>query len=277
MGQLGVPPSNSDTASSSVAKILGVLNVTPDSFSDGGQYVDQEDAVTHAKHMLANGADIIDVGGESTRPGAAWPTIEEEIDRVVPVIEALDPICRVGVDTRREEVARAAVAAGASLINDVSASLWEVAAELQVGWIAMHMQGEPATMQQNPTYDDVVSEVCWYLTDRAKAAEAAGVPEIWIDPGFGFGKSLDHNLQLLAHIDRFVETGWPVAVGTSRKSMLGQLIARSDGADQQTPPDDRLVGSVTTATYAMLHGVSLIRVHDVKAAKQAATVVAGER
>ena len=277
MGQLGAPPSNFDNRSSSVTGILGVLNVTPDSFSDGGQFEDSNDAVSFAKKMLANGADIIDVGGESTRPGAKSPTVEEELDRVIPVIEQLSPLCRVSVDTRREQVARASVAAGASVINDVGASLWELAAELNVGWIAMHMQGEPGNMQQNPTYDDVVSEVSWFLTDRAERAKAAGVSEIWIDPGFGFGKTLDHNLQLLAHIDRFVETGWPVAIGTSRKAMLGQLIARSDGADQQTPTEDRLVGSVTTATYAMLHGVSLIRVHDVKAAKQAATVVAGER
>lgn len=277
MGQLGAPPSNFDNRSSSVTGILGVLNVTPDSFSDGGQFENSNDAVSFAKKMLANGADIIDVGGESTRPGAKSPTVEEELDRVIPVIEQLSPLCRVSVDTRREQVARASVAAGASVINDVGASLWELAAELNVGWIAMHMQGEPGNMQQNPTYDDVVSEVSWFLTDRAERAKAAGVSEIWIDPGFGFGKTLDHNLQLLAHIDRFVETGWPVAIGTSRKAMLGQLIARSDGADQQTPTEDRLVGSVTTATYAMLHGVSLIRVHDVKAAKQAATVVAGER
>ncbi len=277
MGQLGVPPSNSDRASSSATKILGVLNVTPDSFSDGGRFIDHGAAIVHAKDMLANGADMIDVGGESTRPGAAPLDAEVEISRVLPVVESLSPLCRVAVDTRHVEVARAAVAAGASIINDVSASLWELAAELGTGWIAMHMQGEPGSMQRNPTYDDVVSEVCWFLTDKAKTAAAAGVTEIWIDPGFGFGKSLDHNLQLLAHIDRFVETGWPVAIGTSRKSMLGQLIARSDGADQQTPPEDRLVGSVTTATYAMLHGVALIRVHDVKAAKQAATVVAGER
>ncbi len=277
MGQLGVPPSNSDRSSSSVTEILGVLNVTPDSFSDGGRYIDHRSAIAHAEDMLANGANIIDVGGESTRPGSGPLDTEVEIARVVPVIESLATRCRVAVDTRNPDVARAAAGAGASIINDISASLWEVAAELGIGWIAMHMQGEPGSMQQNPTYDDVVSEVCWFLTDKAKTAAAAGVTEIWIDPGFGFGKSLDHNLQLLAHMDRFVETGWPVAIGTSRKSMLGQLIARSDGADQQTPPEDRLVGSVTTATYAMLQGVALIRVHDVKAAKQAATVVAGER
>ncbi len=227
--------------------------------------------------MLAEGADIIDVGGESTRPGSAPPDIETELERVVPVVEALSPRCRVAVDTRRAEVARAAVAAGASIINDVGASLWPVAAELGVGWIVMHMQGEPGSMQRNPTYDDVVGEVCTFLVARATTARAAGVEDIWIDPGFGFGKTLDHNLQLLANIDRLVATGWPVAVGTSRKAMLGQLIARSDGADQQTPPEDRLVGSVATATYAMMQGVALIRVHDVKAAKQAATVVAGER
>ena len=277
MGQLGVPPPNSDIGSSSVTKILGVLNVSPDSFSDGGRFVDHDVAMAHARDMLANGADIIDVGGESTRPGAAALPAEVEISRVLPAIEELSSQCRVSVDTRNADVARAAVAAGATIINDVSASLGDVAAELGVGWIAMHMQGDPSSMQQNPTYDDVVSEVCWFLTEKAKSAAAAGATEIWIDPGFGFGKTLDHNLQLLANIDRFVETGWPVAIGTSRKSMLGQLIARSDGADQQTPLDDRLVGSVTTATYAMLHGIALVRVHDVKAAKQAATVVAGER
>ncbi|MCL4133696.1 UNVERIFIED_CONTAM: hypothetical protein GTU68_024891 [Idotea baltica] len=227
--------------------------------------------------MLAEGADIIDVGGESTRPGAGEIDAKTEIARVLPVIEALSPLCRVAIDTRRAEVATVAVAAGASIINDVTASLHPVAADLGVGWIAMHMKGEPGAMQQNPRYDDVVSEVTRYLDERATEARRMGVEELWIDPGFGFGKTLEHNLQLMAHIDTLVATGWPVAVGTSRKSMLGQLIAQSDGADQQTPLDDRLVGSVTTATYAMLHGVAMIRVHDVKAAKQAATVVAGER
>lgn len=254
-----------------------MLNITPDSFSDGGRFVDHTAALAHAERMLAEGADIIDVGGESTRPGAEGVDQATEVSRVVPVIEVLSRRCRVSIDTRHPEVARAAVAAGATIINDISASLWREAAELGVGWIAMHMQGEPGSMQRNPRYDDVVSQVTRFLVERAETASAAGVEEIWIDPGFGFGKLLSHNLQLMAHIDRLVATGWPVAIGTSRKSMLGQLIARSDGADQQTPLDDRLVGSVTTATYAMLHGVSLVRVHDVKAAKQAATVVAGER
>ena len=257
--------------------VLGILNVTPDSFSDGGLYLEPAQAMAHAEAMLDEGADIIDVGGESTRPGSSPIDEATEIGRIVPVIEALSPRCRVAVDTRREGVARAAVEAGATMINDISASLWPVAAELGVGWIAMHMQGEPGTMQRNPRYTDVVTEVRDFLVERAERARAAGIEEIWIDPGFGFGKTLAHNLELLANIDALVDTGWPVAVGTSRKSMLGQLIARSDGADTQTPADVRLVGSVVTATYAMVRGAVLIRVHDVKAARQAATVVAGER
>ena len=260
-----------------VAKVLGILNVTPDSFSDGGRFLNLDVALAHAEAMLAEGADIIDVGGESTRPGADPVDPIEEIDRVVPVIEKLASRSRISIDTRNETVARAAVAAGATIINDVSASLWPVAAELGVGWVGMHMQGDPGTMQRAPNYVDVVAQVLDFLVERAEAAAAAGVGELWIDPGFGFGKTLDHNLKLLANIDRLVATGWPVAVGTSRKGMLGHLIARSDGADQQTPLDDRLVGSVTTAAYAMLQGVAMVRVHDVKAAKQAATVVAGER
>jgi dihydropteroate synthase len=256
---------------------MGILNVTPDSFSDGGRFLDPDRAEAHAETMLAEGADIIEVGGASSRPGADPVDEAVETGRVVPIVERLTGRCRVAVDTSNEAVARAAVAAGASIINDISASLWPVAAELGVGWIAMHMQGDPRTMQQRPTYADVVTEVRDFLVDRAERARRAGVDEIWIDPGFGFGKNLQHNLALLADIDVLVATGWPVAVGTSRKSMVGQLIARSDGADQQAPPDDRLVGSVVTATYAMLQGAELIRVHDVKAARQAATVVAGER
>jgi len=256
---------------------MGILNVTPDSFSDGGQFVEPEVAINHAKTMLDDGADVIDVGGESTRPVSAPVERDTEMERVIPVVEALSGRCRIAVDTRHEEVARAAVAAGATIINDVSAELWSVAAELGVGWIAMHMQGAPNTMQRNPSYNNVVVDVRDYLVDRAASATEAGVTELWIDPGFGFGKTFEHNLTLLAGIDSFVETGYRVAIGTSRKAMLGQMLARSDGADQQIPPEGRLVGSVATATYAMLKGASLVRVHDVKAAKQAATVVAGER
>lgn len=277
MGSSTVPPTESGQLGRPLPLLLGVLNVTPDSFSDGGQFLDPGRAVAHAEAMVAEGADIIDVGGESTRPGAEPVDEETELARVIPVIERIAPQIRVAIDTRRERVAREAVVAGATIINDITASLWPVAAELRVGWIATHMQGDPTTMQRHPTYADVVVEVRNFLVAKAEEASAAGVEEIWIDPGFGFGKTLDHNLELLANLDALVATGWPVAIGTSRKSMLGQLIARSDGADQHTPPEDRLVGSVVTATYAMLQGAGLVRVHDVKAARQAAMVVAGER
>lgn len=277
MGSSTAPPTESGQLGRPLPSILGILNVTPDSFSDGGKYLDPDLAVAHAEAMLAEGADIIDVGGESTRPGAEPIDEETELARVLPVVERVATSGRVAIDTRRERVAREAVAAGATVINDITATLWPVAAELDVGWIAMHMQGDPTSMQRRPTYGDVVVEVRDFLVGRAEQARAAGVQEIWIDPGFGFGKTLDHNLELLANLDTLVSTGWPVAVGTSRKSMIGQLIARSDGADQRTPPEDRLVGSVVTATYAMLQGADLVRVHDVKAARQAAMVVAGER
>ncbi len=255
--------------------ILGILNVTPDSFSDGGRFVSVERAVERAEEMHREGADIIDVGGESTRPGAEPIDLDTELARVVPVVEALRGM-RVSVDTRHAEVARAAVAAGAEIINDISASLSTVAAETGAGWIAMHMQGDPRSMQHRPHYVDVVGEVTEFLVDRAETARSQGVGEIWIDPGFGFGKTEHHNLTLLAGLGRLVATGWPVAVGLSRKGMLGAMLGRSDGADVPSPPDDRLEGSVATATYAMLLGASMIRVHDVKAGWQAATVVAAD-
>jgi dihydropteroate synthase len=255
---------------------MGVLNVTPDSFSDGGRYLDPEAAVAHGRRLIAEGADVIDVGGESTRPGAADVSTTEEIQRVVPVIHELAGQCRVSVDTRHAEVAEAAVAAGATLVNDVSASLHEVAAAAGVGWVAMHMQGEPRTMQANPHYDDVVAEVRDHLVARAEAAADAGVTEVWIDPGFGFGKTVEHNLDLLAHLHELVATGWPVVVGTSRKSTLGRLLADSDGTDEPTPVDDRLEGSLATATWAMTQGARMIRAHDVRATVHAARVVAGE-
>lgn len=255
--------------------VLGILNVTPDSFSDGGRYLDVDAAVARAEEMLAEGADLIDVGGESTRPGAGPVDERDERSRVVPVIEALAGRCRISIDTRHRSVAEAAVEAGASLINDISASLHPVAAEAGVGWLAMHMQGEPPTMQDRPEYRDVVEEVLAFLVQRAEAAVAAGVGEVWIDPGFGFGKTLRHNLELLASVDRFVATGFPVSVGTSRKGMCGALLAESDGADETVPVDDRLEASVATATWAMVQGARMVRVHDVKAAWQAAMVVAG--
>lgn len=253
--------------------VLGILNVTPDSFSDGGRYVSIERAVERAHQMVAEGADIIDIGGESTRPGSQPVDVDTEIERVLPVIEALNSF-RLSIDTRRAEVARAAVDAGADIINDISASLYQIAAETGAGWIAMHMQGTPEAMQHRPHYRDVVAEVTEFLVDRAEQGRAAGVNEIWIDPGFGFGKTEQHNVALINNVDQLVATGWPVAVGFSRKSMLGAMLARSDGADSVVPAHDRLEGTVALNTYALLQGAAMIRVHDVKAGWQAATVVA---
>src|SRR5688572_4462216 len=190
---------------------MGVVNVTPDSFSDGGRFADHAAAIAHGLALAAEGADWVDVGGESTRPGAAPVPEAEELRRVVPVVEALAAEgLRVSIDTRKASVARAAVAAGATLLNDVGASLGSVAAELGVAWAAMHAQGEPATMQDAPSYRDVVSDVRDELVARADAARAAGVAEVWIDPGIGFGKTHQHNLALLAHLDELVATGYPV-------------------------------------------------------------------
>jgi dihydropteroate synthase len=235
---------------------MGVLNVTPDSFSDGGRYLDPELAVAHGLALVAEGADVVDVGGESTRPGAGPVDEAEERRRVVPVIEALAPSVRVSVDTRSAAVAEAAVAAGATLLNDVSASLWPLAAEAGAGWVAMHMQGQPPTMQEAPSYGDVVAEVGAFLRERAARARDAGVDEVWVDPGIGFGKDLGHNLAVLRHLDRLVADGVPVVVATSRKGFLGRLTGG-------TAVDDRLEASVATAVWAVEHGVAMVRVHDV--------------
>ncbi len=247
-------------------RVMGVLNVTPDSFSDGGRFTDPEAAVARGLEMKLEGADVIDVGGESTRPGALPVGETEERRRVLEVVAALAPDVAVSVDTRSAAVAEASVEAGASLINDVSASLWPVAAALGVGWVAMHMQGEPRTMQLDPRYDDVVSEVRSFLLARAEQAGAAGVREVWIDPGIGFGKSLEHNLALVRCLDHLVGTGVPVLVGASRKGFLGALLG---GA----PTDDRLEGSLAVAVWAATSGVGMVRVHDVAATVQALRLV----
>lgn len=254
--------------------VMGIVNVTPDSFSDGGLFLDAEAAVAHGRALLAEGASVIDVGGESTRPGAEPVDADEELRRVLPVVEALSEHGRVSIDTRKPEVARAAVAAGATLVNDVSASLWSVAADCGVGWVAMHMRGEPRTMQQAPHYDDVVGEVCEFLEAQARRAVAAGVEEVWVDPGFGFGKTAAHNLALMAHLDDVVALGWPVLVGTSRKATIGRVLAASDGVEEVVPPDDRLAGSLATEVWCMHRGARMVRAHDVRAAVQAARVVA---
>ncbi len=200
---------------------MGVVNVTPDSFSDGGRYAGHDDAIEHGRQLIADGAAVVDVGGESTRPGAEPVEPIEEQRRVLPVVAALAPLVRVSIDTRNVSTARAAIEAGASIVNDVSASLAPVAAEFGVGWIAVHMQGDPRTMQESPVYDDVVRDVRDFLVERADAAHANGVDEVWVDPGFGFGKSLAHNLALLAHLDVLVAAGHPVVVGLSRQVVPG--------------------------------------------------------
>ncbi len=256
-------------------QVMGVVNVTPDSFSDGGRYVDPAAAVAHGQRLVAEGADWVDVGGESTRPGAEPVPVAEELRRVVPVVEALAAAgARVSVDTRKAEVAEAAVAAGARMINDVSASLAGVAAATGAAFVAMHMRGDPRTMQHEPTYDDFVAEVRDTLVAAAEAATAAGVAEVWIDPGIGFGKTLAHNLDLLANLDALVATGFPVLVGTSRKASLGRLAARADGTDEPPPPGDRLAGSVATATWAYQRGAAMVRAHDVPATVRAAAAAA---
>ena len=244
---------------------MGVLNVTPDSFSDGGRWLDPDAAVAHGLRMVEEGADVVDVGGESTRPGADPVPLDEELRRVLPVVEALTPHVRVSIDTRKAGVAEAAIAAGATLVNDVSASLAPVAAAAGkgVGWVAMHMQGDPRTMQREPTYADVVAEVREFLVERASNA---GVDEVWIDPGIGFGKTMEHNLALLAHLDELVATGFPVVVGTSRKSFLGRLTGNA-------PTEDRLEASVATAAWALAQGAAMVRVHDVRPTVEAARLL----
>ncbi len=251
--------------------MMGILNVTPDSFSDGGEWFERDRAVMRAHEMIAEGADVVDVGGESTRPGAKPVSAEDELARVVPVIEALAGEVRISVDTTKEVVAEAAVGAGASLINDVSASLWPVAARRGVGWVAMHRQGTPESMQHDPHYEDVVGEVTDLLVERARQATEAGVSEVWIDPGIGFGKTVDHNLRLLGSLAELVATGYPVMVGTSRKSFLARLARSASGAPASVV--ERLPGSLATAAWAMQQGARMVRVHDVAPTVQAAVLV----
>jgi len=257
--------------------VMGVVNVTPDSFSDGGRFLSETAAVSHARALIADGADLIDIGGESTRPRAEPVSEADEIARVVPVIAAIraDSDIPISVDTLKPAVARAAVAAGASLWNDVTALTWSpdslaVAAELGCGVILMHMQGRPATMQDDPRYDDVVGEVAAYLEARAEAAMAAGVPPaaIQLDPGVGFGKTAAHSLTLLAHLDRIVALGFPVVLGVSRKSFMARIDRTAKDAE------DRLAGSLAAALAGARAGVATLRVHDVRETRQALAVQA---
>lgn len=254
-------------------RIMAIVNVTPDSFSDGGRHLDAEAAIAHGLRLVDEGADLLDIGGESTRPGAAPVDADEELRRVVPVIEGLANRTQVpiSIDTSKPEVMRAAVAAGAGLINDVHALTGEgalaAAADLGVPVCLMHMQGEPGDMQAAPHYDDVIAEIHRYLADRVLACELAGIDRrrLLIDPGFGFGKSLEHNLALLAGLERLADLNLPVLVGLSRKRMIGTLTGE-DTADQ------RLHGSVAAAVLAAERGAAIVRVHDVAATRQALAV-----
>jgi dihydropteroate synthase len=244
--------------------VMGVLNVTPDSFSDGGQFFDTHKAVERGLQMAVDGAAIIDVGGESTRPGSAPVSAKEQIKRVIPVIEALriKVDVPVSVDSKNCEVAEAALEAGAAMINDITALSDERMGELAAGWqvpvVLMHMQGTPATMQAEPKYEDVVGEVLEFLLSRAKRAEDLGVAKntIFIDPGIGFGKTLEHNLLLLKNIDKFVASPYRVLVGTSRKSFIGKITGKEQ-------PAERIFGTAATIALCAITGVSIVRVHDV--------------
>jgi len=253
---------------------MGVVNVTPDSFSDGGRWLDEPAAVAHGRALIAEGAGIVDVGGESTRPGAAPVDVEEELRRVAGVVRGLAGAgARVSVDTSKAAVARAALDAGADLVNDVTAlradpALATLVAERGVDVCLMHMRGEPRTMQQDPRYDDVVAEVKAFLESRLADAVRAGIAEerVWLDPGIGFGKTADHNLELLRRLDELVALGRPLVVGTSRKAFLGRITGR--------PVDERLPGTIATNVLALARGAAVFRVHDVAPVAEALQVAA---
>jgi len=255
---------------------MGILNVTPDSFSDGGRYLDVSAAIAHGLALAGEGAAIVDVGGESTRPGAGAVAVAEELRRVVPVVEGLLAAgigATVSVDTSKLEVARAALDAGATFVNDVTAfraapGMAALVAERGAECCLMHMQGDPRTMQREPRYDDVVIEVREFLRERVACAVAAGIePErIVVDPGFGFGKTVEHNLELLERLPELAELGQPLLVGTSRKSFLGALTGRGEA--------ERLAATIATSVIALLRGASVFRVHDVAAVRDALAVTA---
>jgi len=250
---------------------MGVLNVTPDSFYDGGRYLDHDLAIQRGMEMVAEGADIIDVGGESSRPGAEGVSAAEECRRILPVVTALAREVRVSVDTTKAEVARAAVGEGATLLNDVDSSLAALAAELGVGIALMHMLGTPKTMQQSPHYDDVVEEVTSYLLGVATEAIALGVEEVYVDPGIGFGKRAVDNVALLQALPGLVEHGVPVMVGTSRKSFLATISKEKSASP--LGPEERFEGSLATAVWSMACGAAVVRVHDVGATAVAAALL----
>jgi dihydropteroate synthase len=252
-------------------KLMGVVNVTPDSFSDGGRYLDEAAAITHGEKLLRDGATILDVGGESTRPGAIEVDAEEELRRVTPVVAGLAEEATVSIDTSKAAVAEAAIGGGASIVNDVTAlrgdsDMAALCAERGVGVVLMHMPGNPRTMQENPTYADVVDEVKAFLAERTEVAVAAGVDEelIWLDPGIGFGKTVEHNLELLRRLGELRELGRPLVIGTSRKSFIGRI----DGSEV----GERLGGTIASSVLAAADGADVLRVHDVAEIAQAMCV-----
>lgn len=248
--------------------LMGIVNVTPDSFSDGGLFLSAEAAVAHGQELVEQGAEILDVGGESTRPGAQEVSAEEELARIEPVVAGLAETATVSIDTSKLVVAEAALNAGASIVNDITAlrrdaEIGALCAERDAGLILMHMQGDPHTMQAAPTYDDVVDEVKGFLAERLNVALAAGVAEerIWLDPGIGFGKTVDHNLELLRRLGELRELGRPLVVGTSRKGFLGKIDGSAVG--------DRLGGTIASSVFAAAEGADVLRVHDVAEMAQA--------
>ncbi|HEX6456660.1 MAG TPA: dihydropteroate synthase [Solirubrobacterales bacterium] len=255
-----------------MTQLMGVVNVTPDSFSDGGLYLDPEAAIAHGRELAAAGAEILDVGGESTRPGADPVEVVEELRRVVPVIEGLRSAeARISVDTSKAAVAAAALDAGAEIVNDVTAlrgdpEMAALCADRGPGVVLMHMLGEPQTMQEDPRYGDVVAEVKAFLAERLEAAVAAGIAEerVWLDPGIGFGKTAAHNMELLRRLGELRELGRPLVVGTSRKSFIGRV----DGS----PADRRLGGTIASSVLAAAEGADVLRVHDVAEMRQALTM-----
>ena len=254
--------------------VMGILNVTPDSFSEDGRFFDPEEAIRHAAQMVSDGADVVDVGGESTRPGSDPVPTDEEIRRVLPVIERIveqNPDVPISIDTRKAEVADRALAAGATLVNDVSAGadpeMFGVVRERDAAIVLMHMKGEPKTMQQLPEYEDVVGEVHGFLRECVEAAEFAGIDaeRIAIDPGIGFGKTLEHNLELMRRIDAFLDLGRPVLVGPSRKRFIGAIVG--------VPEDERVEGTIGAVAWLVSRGAHVARVHDVREVVRAVRVI----
>jgi dihydropteroate synthase len=255
--------------------VMGIVNVTPDSFSDGGMFADAQDAVAHAARLIDDGADIVDVGGESTRPGSDPVSVDEELGRVLPVVEGIRSARRdavISVDTRRAEVAAKALEGGAAIVNDVTAgrdpAMFPLVRESGAGMVLMHMLGEPKTMQDDPRYDDVVDDIHEYLRERVEASVFVGIPatQLAIDPGIGFGKTLEHNLSLLRTVEEFMDLDAAVSIGASRKRFLGTLTRTDD-------PTDRLEASLAVAAWCAAQGVDVVRVHDVRETVRTLAVV----